>query len=234
MLLVPFLRCPSRLSELNDSSPVVCKPYIITRSHVVSHVRPYYVTYGAPYVEVARPYVQTFNHQVGTPTVRFAKQGYDKYGAPVLKQAELYGHEQWRKEALPRLQSLQGSLYGVYQKNVNPYVQRATITISPYYQRAKSHLSQAHEQYVLPLYAQSGPFIGKTYTTGQDVLTTTVLPYAGGAWSSAVHFINNSLWPTVTGLYWENVEPQLVKIGHKLASYREGGRFRPTADEDGR
>ncbi|BAE65281.1 unnamed protein product [Aspergillus oryzae RIB40] len=57
------------------------------------------------------------------------------------------------------------------------------------------------------------------------------MPYAQTSWSSVVYFVNSWLWPQVTGLYSENVEPQLVKIGQRLASYREGNQLRKVVDE---
>lgn len=230
-LVSPLLRCPSRVEELKESSPRVCKPYIIVRSHIEPHIRPYYNVYGAPYVELARPYVQVLNERVCSPVVKVAKQGYDKYGAPALEQAEVYGREQWETQVVPRLQSAQESLNDIYKATVDPYVQRAVAGVSPYYRHISNRISKIYGEYVQFFYFQYGPFIGKTYTSGQDMLTTTVFPYAGGAWSSVVRFVNGTLWPMVTGLYSENVEPQLVKIGRKLASYREGKRLRGVADE---
>ena len=229
-LLTPFFRCPSRLSDLNESSPTVCKPYLIARSHVEPHVLPYYHTYGAPYVERARPYVLVFNEHVYSPVAKATKEGYDKYGAPAWDQTQAYAQEQWQAQAVPRLRSVQSYLDGVYQTEVRPYVQRGIETVSPYYENANAVIMKAYGEYVLPIYAYSGPFIGKTYTSGQDMLTTTVLPYAHGTWSSVIYFVHSEVWPRVTGLYSENVEPQLVKIGQRLASYREGKRLRGVAD----
>ena len=229
-MLTPFFRCPSRLSDLNESSPTVCKPYLIARSHVEPHVLPYYHTYGAPYVERARPYVLVFNEHVYSPVAKATKEGYDKYGAPAWDQTQAYAQEQWQAQAVPRLRSVQSYLDGVYQTEVRPYVQRGIETVSPYYENANAVIMKAYVEYVLPIYAYSGPFIGKTYTSGQDMLTTTVLPYAHGTWSSVIYFVHSEVWPRVTGLYSENVEPQLVKIGQRLASYREGKRLRGVAD----
>ncbi|GKZ24208.1 hypothetical protein AbraIFM66951_004029 [Aspergillus brasiliensis] len=230
-LLTPFLRCPSQLSDLTDSSPRVCKPYLVARSYVEPHVMPYYDAYGAPYVEIARPYVQVLNEKVYAPTSRVVKHGYERYGAPALDKAHLYAQQQWETNAVPHLQSAKDKANGLYQSQVYPHVQNVEAALSPTFQKANGVIKSAYGDYLLPFGAKYRPFIGKTYTTGQDMLTTTVLPYAQNSWSAALYFIQSTLWPRVTGVYSENVEPQLVKIGERLASYREEKRLRQVAEE---
>ncbi|OQD86894.1 hypothetical protein PENSOL_c083G07890 [Penicillium solitum] len=237
-LVTPFLRCPSRLEDLTETSPRVCKPYLIARSHVEPYVTPYYDIYAAPYVDQARPYVdqarpyvEMFNQRVYTPASKVAKSGYEKYGAPALKQAQVYGIEQWQNQVTPRLQTAQNKVHQLYYAEIDPYVQQSIAVVSPYYQWANTVALNVYQGHLVPFYARSRPFIGKAYSTGQGILTTHVLPGAQYTWSSAVYFANSSLWPHVTGLYSEQVEPQLVKIGQRLASYREGKRLRAVIED---
>ncbi|RAK85066.1 transcription factor hoxa13 [Aspergillus costaricaensis CBS 115574] len=230
-LLTPFLRCPSQLSDLTDSSPRVCKPYLVARSYVEPHVMPYYNAYGAPYVETARPYVQVLNEKVYAPTSRVVKHGYERFGAPALDKAQLYGQQQWETIVVPQLQSAKDRANGLYQSQLYPHVQTVEAALSPSFQKANGAIKFAYGDYLLPFGAKYRPFIGKTYTTGQEILTTTVLPYAQNSWSAAIYFIHSTLWPRVTGVYSQNVEPQLVKIGERLASYREEKRLRQVAEE---
>ncbi|CRL25284.1 unnamed protein product [Penicillium camemberti] len=237
-LVTPFLRCPSRLADLTETSPRVCKPYLIARSHVEPYVTPYYDIYAAPYVDQARPYVdqarpyvEIFNQRVYTPASKFAKSGYEKYGAPALKQAQAYGMEQWQHQVTPRLKTVQNKMDQLYLAEIDPYVQQIVAVVSPYYQWANTVVFNVYQSHLVPFYARSRPFIGKAYSTSQGILTTHVLPGAQYTWSSAVYFANSSLWPHVTGLYSEQVEPQLVKIGQRLASYREGKRLRAVIED---
>ncbi|CEJ61054.1 hypothetical protein PMG11_09599 [Penicillium brasilianum] len=230
-LLTPFLRCPSHLHELNATSPKVCKPYLIARSHVGPYVTPYYATYAAPYVDQARPYVEVFNQQVYMPASKVAKFSYDKYGAPAWQQARTFGEAQWKAQVTPRLEAAQGQARQLYLAQVDPYVQQSVSLVSPYYQKANEVAQAVYWNQLVPFYTRSQPFIGKTYSSGQQVLTTHVMPGARYTWSSVVYFANSSLWPQVTGLYSEQVEPQLVKIGQRLASYREGKRLRAVVEE---
>ncbi|KAJ5369013.1 uncharacterized protein N7496_008773 [Penicillium cataractarum] len=230
-LLTPFLRCPSRLDELNETSPKVCKPYLIARSHVEPYVTPYYDTYAAPYVDQARPYVEVFNQQVYTPASNVAKFGYEKYGAPAWQQARTFSEAQWKAQVTPRLEAAQVQAHQLYLAQVDPYVQQGVSLVSPYYQKANGVAQAVYWNQFVPFYTRSQPFIGKTYSTGQQVLITHVMPGARYTWSSVVYFANSSLWPHVTGLYSEQVEPQLVKIGQRLASYREGKRLRAVVEE---
>ncbi|KAJ9492936.1 hypothetical protein VN97_g290 [Penicillium thymicola] len=237
-LVTSFLRCPSRLADLTETSPRVCKPYLIARSHVEPYMTPYYDIYAAPYVDQARPYVdqarpyvEMFNQRVYTPASKVAKSGYEKYGAPALKQAQAYGIEQWQNQVTPRLQTTQNKVHQLYFAEIDPYVQQSVAVVSPYYQWANTVALNVNQGYLVPFYARSRPFIGKAYSTSQDILTTHVLPGAQYTWSSVVYFANSSLWPHVTGLYSEQVEPQLVKIGQRLASYREGKRLRAAIED---
>jgi hypothetical protein len=203
----------------------------VVRSHIEPYVLPYYDRYGAPYVEIARPYVQVVNEHVYTPAATVARRGYDQYGAPALDRARAYGQQQWEAQVIPRLQNVKESATGLYNSTVDPYVQHAKDVVFPYYNKVNGAVITVWDGYVFPVFARSRPFIGKTYASGQNVLATTVLPYAQSTWSSVIYFANSALWPKLTGLYSENVEPQLVKIGQRLASYREGRRLRKVMDE---
>lgn len=230
-LITPFLRCPSRLSDLTDSSPRVCKPYLIARSHVDPYVTPYYDIYAAPYVDQARPYVEVFNQNVYVPASKIAKSGYEKYGAPAWEQVQAHGAAQWEVQVTPRLKTAQDQVSQLYTAKVDPYVQQGIAVTSPYYQGANKVASTVYWDHLVPFYTRSQPFIGKSYAAGQDVLVTHVIPGAHYTWSSVVYFANSSLWPHITGLYSEQVEPQLVKIGQRLASYREGKRLRAVIED---
>ncbi|KAJ5815592.1 hypothetical protein N7474_007369 [Penicillium riverlandense] len=230
-LLTPFLRCPSDLSQLDKSSPRVCKPYLIARSQVEPYVTPYYNTYAAPYVDQAWPYVEVVHERVYVPASEVAKLGYDRYGAPALGHVQAFGAEQWRTQVMPVVRMAQDKADGLYMAQVDPYVQQGLNVVSPYYQKANAAASTVYWDHFVPFYTQSKPFIGKTYVTGQDILATHVMPGVQYTWSSVVYFANSSLWPHVTGLYSEQVEPQLVKIGQRLASYREGKKLRAVVED---
>ncbi|KAL5339795.1 hypothetical protein BJX70DRAFT_147376 [Aspergillus crustosus] len=232
-LLTPFFACPSQISDLTDSSPRICKPYLVAKSHAEPYVIPYYNTYGAPYVDTARPYVRVLNEKVYTPASNVAKQGYQTYGAPALAQAQNYGQQQWDANVVPHIQAAKGKVTDWYGAQVAPHVDYVTVTVSPYYKKAHGAYWATLDGYILPFAATYRPFIGKTYTSGQEILTTTVLPHARSAWSSTIYLINNSIWPRIYSLYSENVEPQLVKIGQRLASYREGDRLRTVDESEG-
>ncbi|KAL2803017.1 hypothetical protein BJX63DRAFT_89658 [Aspergillus granulosus] len=230
-LLTPFFRCPSRKSDLTESSPRICKPYLAAKSSIEPHVLPYYHAHAAPYVDAAWPYVRVLNEKVYTPASNIAKQGYEAYGAPALGQAQAYGRQQWDANAVPHIQSAKTKANEWYAAQVAPHVQQVRTTVSPYSQKVYGAYWTTLDGYVLPFCAKYRPFIGKTYSSGQEILTTTVLPYAHSTWFHTVYFVNNSVWPQIANLYSENVEPQLVKIGQRLASYREGKRLRSATDE---
>ena len=226
-LLTPFLHCPSNISQLDYSSPRVCKPYLVARSHLEPHISPYYQIYAAPYLDAARPYAQTINDRVYIPASEFAKHSYHTYGAPALSHARKFGEKQWHEEVIPRLYAAQEAVGRIYVSHMNPYVQRILTAVEPYTVR----VTHVNEKYLLPLFIHSKTFLGRTFAAGQETFTTTALPLAKRAWSSTVVFVNGAVWPMITSLYSENVEPQLVKIGERLASYREGQKLRSAVEE---
>lgn len=204
---------------------------MIARSHIDPHIDPYYQTYAAPYVELARPYAQGFNEHVYTPASKVAKHGYHTYGAPALAKGREYGQQQWEAVVLPQLKSAQTKANDLYTSKVDPHLQKAILVSSPYIDPLTTKATQLKDEYFLPVYIWSKPFIGKAYISGQVFLVETAIPVAHQGWSSLVVFTRSNLLPTVTGLYSENVEPQLVKIGERLASYREGRKLRTVVDE---
>jgi hypothetical protein len=171
------------------------------------------------------------NEKVYTPASNIAKQGYEAYGAPALDRAQVYGQQQWDANVVPHIQTAKTKANDWYEVQVAPHVRQVANTVSPYYQKVYGAYWTTLDGYVLPFVATYRPFIGKTYASGQEILTTTVLPYAHSSWYHTVYFVNNSVWPKISNLYSENVEPQLVKIGQRLASYREGKRLRSATDE---
>ncbi|KAJ5485498.1 hypothetical protein N7539_005486 [Penicillium diatomitis] len=230
-LLTPFLRCPSRLDELSETSPKVCKPYLVARAHVEPYLSPYYNAYAVPYVNQVQPYVTILNERVYTPVSNAAKLGYEAYGAPALQQAREIGEVQWKQQVTPRLEAVQSQAHQLYMAQIDPHIQGVASVVSPYYRQVDGLAKAVYWNQLVPLYTHSQPYIGKTYSTSQEILATHVMPGARYTWSSLVYFANSSLWPHVTGLYSEQVEPQLVKIGQRLASYREGKRLRAVMDE---
>lgn len=204
---------------------------MIARSYIEPHIEPYYEVYAAPYVELARPYAETFNERIYTPVSKVAKQSYDTYGAPALDRAGKYGYQQWEAVAVPQLKSVQNQANDFYTATIDPHFQQLIVLTSPYLDAVTTKATEINEEYFQPVYIRSKPFIGKTYSSVQDILSGTVVPLARKTWSSFIVFTKGTIWPTVTGLYSENVEPQLVKIGERLASYREGKKLRAVVDE---
>ncbi|KAK2789477.1 hypothetical protein FQN53_001924 [Emmonsiellopsis sp. PD_33] len=230
-LITTIFRCPSNLSGLDNSSPRLCKPYLVVRSHVEPHISPYYETYGAPYIETVRPYAKTFNEKIYTPTANFATRSYHSYGAPHVQKGVVYANKQWDTVVTPQLDSLQTSVINVYKSSVEPHYTHAVMLVKPYYQATSTHFDNAWQAYILPFYNHAKPVIGKAYSSTYDTAVNTVFPYSKKAWSSVILLINDTLLPGITGLYFENVEPQLVRIGEKLASYREGRKLGAGVEE---
>lgn len=230
-ILTPFLHCPSNLSELGEDSSRICKPYLIARSHVDPHISPIYQAYAAPYVDIAKPYYDGFNQKIYTPTAKFTRDNYAVYGAPRLEKARSYGSEQWEAIAVPRLHLIRDSVSDFYNTSIEPHKRNVVSIITPYYTVAQERAGHIHGAYILPSYLQTKPVISRAYVSGRDVLAGTVFPHIQKVWSVVMAFMDTTVWPRITGLYSQNVEPQLIRISEKLASYREGRKLRGAVDE---
>jgi hypothetical protein len=156
------------------------------------------------------------------PAAKFTRQTYRTYGAPRLEQGLLHIQHRWDVFARPRLDASRRHITQLYDSSIGPRISRTSSAITPYYTTTVKYLVHVHKSYILPYYTRSKPIAGKAYFYVHDVVVDILLPYSYKSWSSVVAFINGTLWPRITGLYSENVEPQLVKIEEKLASYREG------------
>lgn len=230
-LLTPFFCCPSTLPELDSNSPRVCKPYLIARSHIEPHIAPYYETYGAPYVDTVRPYARTFNEKIYNPTATFTKRNYRAYGAAHVEKGISYIQNQWGEIVTPHIHSLQNSLSRTYESSIEPHYMRVATHVTPYYRTSVAHFDNVCQSYIVPFYTQSNPVIVKAYSSTYDIVVNTIYPCSKKMWSYLAAFINETLLPGVARLYCENVEPQLLRIGEKLASYREGRKLGAVGEE---
>lgn len=230
-LATALFRCPAKLDQLDDHSPKLCEPYLIARTYTDPYIRPYYNTYAEPYVAVVRPYVHTFNDKVYSPASGFAKNAYTTYGAPRVESAKEFGLAQWEQTIQPQLDSAYGEVVKAYDASLAPHVEKVSAAAGPYYTTARDNAMHIHENHVLPAYISSKPYAAKAYSSGSDIAFNVILPQAQKAWSSAVFFIDAELWPRLRGLYGENVEPQLVRIGERLSNYREGKKLSAMVEE---
>lgn len=234
MVITAVFRCPSTISDLDSTSSRVCKPYLIGRSHLEPHIAPYYNAYGAPYVDAVRPYAETFHHQVYTPIASFSKSGYQTYAAPRVEQIQQAGYDKWDAVVVPKLKSIESQCLEHFDATIKPRYTYLENLVVPRYQSATAHCKSITDDYIMPSYMRLKPVLEKTYVQFHDFSTETLIPYTCKAWSSTITFITGTLRTQITTLYTENVEPQLVRIGAKLASYREARRSKPPGEEDER
>jgi hypothetical protein len=231
VIIVALFQCPSSITELNESSPRICKPYINARSHIQPYLQPYYDTYAGPYVERARPYAEQLNQRVVSPAAKIAQQNYDKYAAPRLDQVKAYGQQQWQKTVVPQVVLAQKKASELYDASVAPHVKKASSVAEPYYGAARDNAINVHQKHIIPVIDTSTPYLVRGYNSTKEFALTIGLPYLQRAWSSLVIFVDGTLWPKVKGLYGDNVKPQLVMISERIAKYQEGRKMKAVMDE---
>ncbi|GKT52800.1 transcription factor [Colletotrichum tofieldiae] len=211
-----LFRCPANLDACDESSPRICKPYFQLKHTVTPHLEPYYYTYAAPYVEKATPYYNIANEKVFVPTKAYAT----KYGAPRLQQAQSYGQAQWDKNIQPKLAVYQKQAQEKYDQNIAPHVAKASTTVGPYYDIARTSALQTYHDVILPSYQFVHPYAAEGYAVASQFTTETAVPSAYWAWNKTYSFLDATVWPQFRVLYIENVEPQLARIGQRLGRYK--------------
>lgn len=229
-LATVLLRCPSSVGDVTEQSPAVCRAYFDARSQVVPLIEPYYEAYAAPYVNFARPYAEVFESKVYTPGATLAKQQYEKHGAHRVAQGWEYFLEQWKNTAAPHVDSIQAYLNNNYETMLKPYVNQATRTAGPYVKTAHSIAVHQYHATVIPLYTKALPWAENVYNRGQRFALETALPYGRWAGLSSFNFVTRKMWPTIRVLYGENIEPQVLRIRERLASYRDGKKLEAAVD----
>ena len=220
-ILTALFRCPSNSTELDGFSPQVCGPYLNARSHIDPYVTPYYETYAAPYIEAVQPYAHNFHRNIYSPTKTFAVRQYRTYGAPRLEQGLNFFGERWTETVTPRLHATRNSLARSYSSSVKSHITKTRDIVVPRYQATAESLAHVRDNYFSPYYAQLEPGVSRTYAVIHDLISNKILPHGKKLCLVSVDFVNGTLRPWVARLYFENVEPQLIRIGNKL---REGKR----------
>ncbi|RMZ89887.1 hypothetical protein DV736_g2890, partial [Chaetothyriales sp. CBS 134916] len=231
-LLTIFFRCPSDPAQLDASAPQICKHYLTLKTRVQPHVQPYYDTYAGPYVDKARPYVEQANARVVVPATAIAKQNFDTYAAPHLDTARTYGQQQWEKAVLPQLVQAQAQAAGLYHANVAPHVSKASEAAQPYYTAAREAADNVHKNHVLPAYLVSRPYLDNAANSSHHFVFHQASPLLSDGWTSALTYVDGTLWPFVKGLYVDNVLPQLVIINERIAKYQESRKLRAVINDD--
>ncbi|KAL5434920.1 hypothetical protein PMIN07_008624 [Paraphaeosphaeria minitans] len=221
LIITLAFRCPSSLTQLSDSSPQVCRPYLHARSYAAPYVDPYYQAYLAPQVEKVQPYVVTFDQRVYTPVSTFAKNQYATYGAHRVERAQKYAEAEWARTARPLIQQLQNKAYAQYEHHLGPHVKTASGALGPYVEQTKASLTEMYHLNILPTYDALLPYGRQAYAQGHGATVHYIFPAVRTGRDATWKFVSRTLWPYVRVLYGDNVEPQLVRIRERLGRYKD-------------
>lgn len=230
LIITMLFRCPSSLTQLTDSSPRICKPYLQGRAYVAPYLDPYYETYVAPHVEKVKPYADQFEKQIYAPAAKFTADKYAVYGAHRVEQAKAYSNAQWDKSVRPQLQVAQDKVKGQYDLYLGPHVKTASDAASPHFNQLKASLEEIYHLSILPAYEASQPYLRKARSHGHHVVVNIIFPNVRMAQEATVAFLMRTVWPQVRVLYGDNVEPQLVRISERLGRYRDQQKMESVVD----
>lgn len=219
-----LFRCPSSIDECTESSPYICKPYFQVKQVVAPHFVPYYDTYAAPYVEIAKPYYETVDRTIITPTRTYAV----KYGGPQLTRAQALALSQWEKNVQPQINKYQVMAKAQYDQSIAPHVEKASTAIAPYYEMAlpyydiaRTNALQTYHEILLPSCRFVQPYAAQGYSVVYVFTADTVIPSTQWAWNKTYAFLDSTVWPHLRDVYVMKVEPQLHRIGARLGRYKE-------------
>lgn len=225
-----LFRCPSSLTQLDASSPRVCKPYLQTRSYAAPYLDPYYETYVVPQLDKVRPYTDRFEKQVYTPVSAFTKEQYAAHGAHRVEQARKFAEAQYDKSVRPQVQLAQSKVKGQYDQYLGHHVKTASDAAAPYYDQTRASLEDIYHLSVLPAYEASLPYLQKAHAEGHHILVDIVFPHVNAAKDASWAFFLRTIWPQLRVLYGDNVEPQLVRISERLGRYRDQKKVESVVD----
>lgn len=216
-ILTLLFRCPATFQECNDTTPNICQPYFQVKAALSPHLTPYYDTYAAPYVDLAKPYYNTVDRAVITPTRSYAV----KYGGPQVEKARVLSQAQWEKNVQPQLAKYQGLARTQYDQTFAPHVDKATTVIAPYYDIARTNAFQTYHEVVRPSYQFVQPYFLQGYGHASAFTTETAVPSTLWAWNKTYIFLDSTVWPHVRDVYTFTVEPQLLRIVERLGRYKD-------------
>ncbi|OCK79435.1 hypothetical protein K432DRAFT_383064 [Lepidopterella palustris CBS 459.81] len=230
LLITIIFRCPSSVSDLSESSPQACRPYLQARSYATPYVDPYYQAYLAPQVAKIRPHADRFNEKVYTPVAAFSKDKYDIYGAHRVEKAQAYLQEEWNKAIRPQLDVAKAKSKAQYDLYLAPHIKQTSAAVMPYYEKTKTAALDTFHQRLLPAYQAALPYAQKVYSQGHHITAHVIFPFVQSAQDSSFTFISRRVWPQLRVLYGANVEPQLVRIRERLGRYRDGKNMEAAVD----
>ena len=230
-IITVLFRCPHDTGAIGETDPKLCRPYLSIRGQLEPYLDPYYQTYAEPYVEKARPYVETANTRLIKPATVLAFDAYHKYAVPELNKAREYTWGHWEVSGRPQLRKAQDAAQQVYEVNVAPHVLKASEVAIPYYETAKDGALNVHENHILPALSNSKPYMVSAYSTTQKFVLEKGVPFAQNLWSHVIIFVDGTAWPFIKKVYGENVRPQLVMIGERIAKYQEGRKLQSVIEQ---
>lgn len=232
--------CPSDLDNVSDATPKVCKSYLTARARLTPAVLKYYNEYASPYVQAVKPHAERAHEKVVKPAGAFAERHYRTYGEPHVERGIEYSRRRWQDSVDPKLREYQRIAHARYDAHIAHRARRVCAATAPHHEtvRAVFRFVRHHFNFIRSFYVDRYnrhvyPVLLHAYDVSYDVTTTRVLPYLKRVSVAFVEFLNGPVRGHVSGLYSQNVEPQLVRISQKLASYREAqeNKAKPTGHE---
>lgn len=184
-------------------------------------------------MERARPYVETTNARVIRPATVLALKNYDAYAAPQVAKVQSYAQAQWEKLAAPQLRKAQETAQQVYDENLAVHVQKASEAAAPLYESAIDNAINARENHIIPAIAKTRPHLLKAAQSVQKFLLEKFVPFVHHGSTKVVIFLDGTFWPFVKSIYRNNVQPQLVMIGERIAKYQESRKLHSMVDDIG-
>lgn len=179
------------------------------RDSVLGHLEPHYR-------EKVHPHIEPYLNQ--------ATEIYGEHGAPWVAK----GFEAYNTHAYPHVQKANEAIWQQYSTHAKPHVDKYTHVANDLYDtHAKPVINTAYEEYALPAYQKTQPYVQNAYEKGvplaqraseqsYEAYVHHVSPAVQTAWKKILLFLQTEVVPRVKSVHQQYVKPQINKIMDKV------------------
>ena len=206
------------------------------------YLKPYYDTYGEPYLAQAQPYLskgQGYYEQFGAPTVAKGQDLWVKQASPRIKNGYSAVQDQYTQKVYPVLDRavLQRSR-DVYSKYLDSHFQKLseqyTKSVHPHFQTVQKQGVQLYNERLVPAYEASAPRVQHAFHTVESTYAKQVEPRVHAILHWILVKFETVIVPRATILWGVHVQPQLDRIYDKLFRNREARQVAAKAVSEGK
>lgn len=129
----------------------------------------------------------------------------------------------------PQITQLYERGYKQYEERLEPTVVELTKLYEPWWRWTKKTTSRQYHTVFIPIYKRSLPYLHHVSRQARHYTINYAIPTIQRGANTATIFVQRHLWPTIRIAWGQHVEPQILKIQAKIASYADGRKMEAAA-----